>query len=186
MASIDFKKSNHKKTFLLHVDISENVFYTIFKKFSKWVTKFEGYDEIRSLDGTYFCKIKNSFWYHTMIPVRFKINVTGQWDLEHKRNLYLKYIKCCLHCIHSIVIGQKIPTFFPQASPHTLWPPAHPSLSQTPPQLKNPADVPARALLSLDVFGTSTGIGTGFPTKYRTGIYFVPLRYRYRFNLKYF
>ena len=97
LASIDFKKSNHKKTFLLHVDISENVFYTIFKKFSKWVTKFEGYDEIRSLDGTYFCKIKNSFWYHTMIPVRFKINVTGQWDLEHKRNLYLKYIKCCLH-----------------------------------------------------------------------------------------
>ena len=97
LASIDFKKSNHKKPFLLHVDISENVFYTIFKKICKWVTKFEGYDEIRSLDSTYFCKIKNSFWYHTMIPVRFKINVTGQWDLEHKRNLYLKYIKCCLH-----------------------------------------------------------------------------------------
>ena len=61
--------------------------------------------------------------------------------------------------------------------------PLAPSLSQTPPQLKNPADVPARALLSLDVFGTSTGIGIGFPTKNRNGIYFVPLRYRYRFNL---
>ena len=40
-ASTDYKKSKQEKMFLIHVDISENVFFTIFFKFSKWVTKFE-------------------------------------------------------------------------------------------------------------------------------------------------
>ena len=50
-ASIDSKKSEQTKMFFARVDISEIVFYTIFLKFSKWVTKFEDYDKIRSLDG---------------------------------------------------------------------------------------------------------------------------------------
>ena len=37
--------------FLLHVDISENVFYFFIFLFSKRVKKFEDYNEIRSLDG---------------------------------------------------------------------------------------------------------------------------------------
>ena len=37
--------------FLLHVDISENGFNTIFWKFNRSVTKLEDADEIRSFDG---------------------------------------------------------------------------------------------------------------------------------------
>ena len=37
--------------FLLHADISENGFYTIFWKFNRSVTKLEDADEIRSIDG---------------------------------------------------------------------------------------------------------------------------------------
>ena len=36
--------------FLLHVDISENGFYTTVSKFNSGVTKLENADEIRSLD----------------------------------------------------------------------------------------------------------------------------------------
>ena len=39
--------------FLLHADISENGFYTIFWIFNRSVTKLEDADEIRSIDGTY-------------------------------------------------------------------------------------------------------------------------------------
>ena len=38
--------------FLLHADISENGFYTIFWIFNRSVTKLEDADEIRSIDGT--------------------------------------------------------------------------------------------------------------------------------------
>ena len=51
-ASIHYKKSKEKKMFLLHADISENGFYTIFCKFNRSVTKLEDADEIRSIDGT--------------------------------------------------------------------------------------------------------------------------------------
>ena len=55
-ASIHYKKSKEKKMFLLHADISENGFYTIFWIFNRSVTKLEDADEIRSM-VFYDCRI---------------------------------------------------------------------------------------------------------------------------------
>ena len=43
--------------FLLHADISENGFYTIFLIFNRSVTKLEDADEIRSFDGIYISTV---------------------------------------------------------------------------------------------------------------------------------
>ena len=50
--------------FLLHVDISENGFNTIFWKFNRSVTKLEDADEIRSFDGTVYNFLPLGFFWN--------------------------------------------------------------------------------------------------------------------------
>ena len=73
-----FQKIRADKNVFARVDISEIVFYTIFLKFSKWVTKFEDYDESRSFDGRYenvFPINPEILQYYTMIRTVLRIRI---------------------------------------------------------------------------------------------------------------
>ena len=78
--------------FLLHADISENGFYTIFWIFNRSVTKLEDADEFRSIDGIFF-KLRTTchkfFW-----------SVECLWIV----NFYFKSYTFCLYSMYECIL----------------------------------------------------------------------------------